>query len=51
MENEHVTIYIIYNFHAMIKSEKKTTKKKQKKNYILSHTEQGINANMIYCKN
>ena len=31
METEHVTIYIIYNFHAMIKSEKNKQKKTKKK--------------------
>ena len=46
METEHVTstVYIVYNFLTF-----KKIKKKQN-NYILSHTEPGINANVIYLR-
>ena len=41
METERVTVYIFCNFRAL----------KIKNPYILSHIEQGINANVIYFKN
>ena len=41
MGTKHSTFYIIYNFRAL----------KIIKPYILTHTEQGINANVIYFKN
>ena len=51
METEHATgtVYIVYNFLNFIKIKKKKKKKKTYiHTYILSHTEQGINANVIF---